>query len=441
MILVAGAVAVTLAALEYGRQAAQEAYDRLLAGAAFQISRSVSVDDSEVVVDLPVSAFELLALAPNDRVVYRLMDSNGATITGREDVPPPRKISRDTIYYSASVTGETYRLASIKRQFVERAYIGDVTIIVGHTMRARSELAWDIAQNALWIVLVAGGVLVALTVFAVRLALRPLRRIERALLARDPKDLSQLDVNAPHEVKAMIAAIDRFMARLARRVTIMQNLIADATHQLRTPIAALRAQAELAAGETDPARLRAIAARIHNRAVGLSRLTDQLLNQALVIHRSDAAEQNIIDLRTVVMQASEDSDHDTLSSSTDLRLDLPENPVYVRGDALSLGEATKNLINNAFRYGEPPILLTLRNAQTSEISVTDYGPGIPESDWPDSGRRFARIAGSAPGSAGLGLAIVNAVAEAHSGSLDFSRNADGQFVATLKLPPASEEKP
>lgn len=441
LILVSGGVAVTLAALEYGRQAAEEAYDRLLAGAAFQISRSVSVVDGEIVVDLPVSAFELLALAPNDRVAYRLMDSQTVTITGRDDVPPPPSESRDTVYYSTKLSGETYRLASIRRQFVERAYVGDVIIIVGHTIRARSALAWDIAQNALLIVLIAGVVLVALTIFAVRSALQPLRRIEGALLARDPKDLSPLEVTAPHEVKTMIAAIDRFMARLSRRVTVMQNLIADATHQLRTPIAALRAQAELATGENDPDRLRAIAARIHNRAVGLSRLTDQLLNQALVIHRSDTAEQNVIDLRAVVMLASEDTDHDMLSSGTDLRLDFPENPVYVRGDALSLGEATKNLINNAFRYGAPPVLLTVRSAPTSEISVTDHGPGIPESDWPDSGRRFARVAGSVPGSAGLGLAIVNAVAEAHSGHLEFSRNTDGHFVATLKLPPASEDTP
>ena len=79
------------------------------------------------------------------------------------------------------------------------------------------------------------------------------------------------------------------MARQARQFEIMRNLIADASHQLRTPVAAMRAQAELAADEPDPARQRGIVARIHDRAVGLSRLTDQLLNHALIIHRADAA--------------------------------------------------------------------------------------------------------------------------------------------------------
>jgi len=443
LILIGGGIAVTWAALEYGRRAAEEAYDRLLAGAAFQISRSVAVLDNEMVVDLPVSAFELLALAPEDRVVYRVDDDAGTTITGDGRVPVAKKRTDGAAYYTAAFGGEGMRFVSLRRQFAERAYVGGVRIIVGHTLRARSALAWDIARNALLIVVAAGVILVGLTVFAVRSALRPLRRIEGALLARDPKDLSPLDVNAPLEVKAMVAAIDRFMARLARRVTGMQNLIADASHQLRTPVSALRAQAELAQDETDPDRLRAIIERVHDRAVGLSRLTDQLLNQALVIHRSDAADQSLIDLRTVAMRVSEETDHDLASTEADLRLDLPEDPVLVQADALSLTEATKNLVNNALRYGTPPVSLSVRQigkaCGTADIAVADHGPGIPEAEWPDSGRRFARSAGADKVSAGLGLAIVNAVAEAHGGRLEFARLDNGAFSAALRLPFVSED--
>lgn len=448
LILIAGGVSVTLAALAYGWRAAEEAYDKLLAGAAFEIVRSISVVNDRLIVDLPVSAFEILALAPDDRIVYRVLDRNGTTITGYESVPAPPVAfaadstgadgSGDALYYSGTFGGEEVRLVAERRVFAERSFVGEVVVVVGHTLRARTELAWDIARNALFIVASAGLVLIGLTIFAVRSALRPLRRIEQALLTRDPKDLSPLDVAAPREVETMVSAIDRFMLRLSRRVQIMQNLIADATHQLRTPMAALRAQAELAGEETDVERLRLIAGRIQNRAVGLSRLTNQLLDQALIIHRSDAAAQVPIDLRVVAIRVSDESDHDLLSSQDDLRLDLAEENVMVLGDELSLVEATKNLVNNAFRYGKPPVILKVRNLQAPSITIIDQGEGISEHDWADSGRRFARSAGSAPDSAGLGLSIVNAVAEAHKGRLTFSRTPEGAFCATLEFPDIGE---
>jgi len=439
LILIAGGVSVTLAALAYGWRAAEEAYDKLLAGSAFEIIRSVSVANDRIIVDLPVSAFEILALAPDDRIVYRIIDRTGRTITGYDGVPAPVEQAGtagqgEAVYYSGEFGGEEVRLVAVRRLFVERSFVGEVVVVVGHTLRARTALAWDIARNALFIVAIAGLVLIGLTVFAVRSALRPLRRIERALLTRDPTDLSPLDVTAPREVETMVSAIDRFMGRLSRRVEIMQNLIADATHQLRTPMAALRAQAELAGEEKDAEQLRIIAKRIQNRAVGLSRLTNQLLNQALIIHRADATAQMPIDLRVVAIRVSDEIDHDLNSGQDDLRLDLPEEPVIVLGDELSLVEATKNLVNNAFRYGKPPVTLSVRDGRRRAIMVSDQGEGIPEGDWADSGRRFARTAGSAPDSAGLGLSIVNAVAEAHQGHLIFSRALDGGFCATLEFP-------
>jgi two-component system sensor histidine kinase TctE len=437
LILAAGGIAISVAAYAYGRQAAQEAYDRMLAGAAFQIVQAVSIIDGRVVVNLPVSAFELLALAPDDRVFYRIVGPNGGTITGYEDLPPPASQGGEMTFYSADYSGETVRLASAVRRFAERGFTGEVQIVVGHTTRARAALARDITTKALALLAIAGVALVALVAFAVRSSLGPLVRIEQALRARDPKDLSPLIVSTPREVETTVAAINRFMARLADRVTIMQNLIADATHQLKTPIAAVRAQAELASGEQDAARLRTIAGRIHTRAVGLSRLADQLLNQALIIHRSDAAAQELIDLREVAIRATDETDHDLLSSGLDLHLDLPEHPVHARGDALSLVEATKNLLSNALRYGAPPVTFSVEHDPSTGMAafaITDCGRGVPESDWPDSGRRFARSAGSLPDSAGLGLAIVNAVAEAHRGKLVFSRTADGRFRVALTLP-------
>ena len=436
-ILAIGGVGVTLAALAYGRQAAEEAYDKLLAGAAFEITRALSVSDGAVTVDLPVSAFEILALAPEDRVFYRVVLPGGETLTGYDALPAPAAAGEAVQFYGAAFRGAPIRLAATRRAFVERAFAGEVEVIVGQTLRARSALAWDIARKALAIVSIVGLVLAALSVLAVRASLGPLRRIERALSERDPLDLTPLDVAPPAEVRAMVGAIDRFMARLAQRVAAMQTLLADATHQLRTPIAALRAQAELAVDEEDSAQLRSITTRIHRRAVGLSRLADQLLNQAMVIHRADAAARARVDLRQVAITVSEEADHDLFASDATLRLDLSEEPVWVEGDAFSLVEATKNLVINAFRHGETPVTLEVRlEAGQGAIAVIDEGPGISAPERARIGERLARST-HRPESAGIGLAIVQAVAEAHGGRLGFDRDSARGFRARLTLPAAA----
>lgn len=435
LILAASGTVVALAAYAYGREAAEAAYDRLLAGAAFQIAQSVAVSADRLTVDLPVSAFELLALAPDDRVVYRVLDRTGATLTGYDDVAPPADHAADLVFYSSRRSGETMRLASTRRRFAEQAYSGNVEIIVGHTTRARDDLAADIATKAMLIVAVAGVVVAALTVFAVRSSLAPLARIEAALAMRDPKDLSPLAVRTPREVEALVGGINRFMDRLQRRMTGMQTLIADTAHQLRTPIAALRAQAELAGEESDPEALRAIAQKIRRRAAGLGRLADQLLNQALIVHRADALPDERLDLREVAMRVADEADG--LMPDGHLRLSLGEDAVRIAGDAFSLAEAAKNLVHNAVRHGAAPVSLTVSanwDLGLAEIAVLDAGDGIAEADWADSGRRFSLATGRHTDGAGIGLAIVNAVAASHGGRLVFSRAADGRFRAALQVP-------
>ncbi|WP_084174979.1 sensor histidine kinase [Afifella pfennigii] len=433
-------LAVAFAALAYGRQAAQQAYDRLLIGAAGQIAGAVSIRDGEVVVDIPASAFDLLALAREDRVVYAVFGPDGTLLTGYDELQRP-EAAEDVAFAHASFAGEPVRLVALKRHFAERAFRGTVTVVVGQTLRARSELAWDIAGSALVVVAVAGLLMVALVIFAIRSALLPLRRIENLLSSREPQDLTPLRLAVPSEIGHLTAAINRFMARIDRQVTATRGLIADASHQLRTPVTALRAQAELAAEENDPERQRAIVARIHKRAVGLGRLTDQILSHAMIIHRAEAVPRESVDLRLVAMKAVEETDAGVEGAGAPIRLDLPEEPVLCRGDEFSLVEAVKNLLNNALKHGRPPVDLSAANeGERALITVRDTGEGLPPEDWQAASRRFFDSAGASPSQAGLGLAIVGAVAKAHGGSLKFARPPEGGFAASLVVPAAPAEK-
>lgn len=441
LLILAGGAGVTVAAVNYGRHAAQEAYDRLLIGAANQIAGAVSLRDGAVVVDLPVSAFELLALAPDDRILYAVIDPAGQVVTGYDGVPLPPPGDR---FATLPMAGEPFRLAVVDRTFAERAFAGTIRVVVGQTLRARQDLASQITRNAMGVLAIAALAMAALTVFAVRSSLAPLRTIERALAARSPQDLSPLDVPVPREVGGLVASLSHFMGRLDRQIAGMRSLIADASHQLRTPIAALRAQAELAADEPDPARQREIVARIRSRSVNLGRLADQLLSHAMIIHRADAEPHERIDLREVAIRAVDESDHDLLATDTVLRLDLPEDPVEVVGDTLSLVEACKNLVTNAFRHGRPPVTVTVWTEDGApRIGVQDTGPGMPPEHWDNAPVRYSRKSGVSPDSAGLGLVIVEAVARAHGGRLRFRIAPNGCFEAALVLPTGSgpDERP
>ena len=305
LLLAAGGAAVSVAAVAYGRGAAQQSFDRLLIGAANQIAQALTLLDGEISVDIPVAAFELLALAPDDRIVYAVYSPDGTLITGYAGIVGPRP---DQTFSDGDFSGEAARFAAVDRRFSERALSGMVRVVVGQTMRARDELTRTITRSALIAVAAAGVVMSGLAVFAVRSALGPLHRIERDLAMRAPADLTPLDVEVPREISRLVGTLNGFMARVDRQVGATRRLIGDASHQLRTPIAAIRAQSELAAGETDPARQTAIVGRIHRRAVSLSRLTDQLLNHALIIHRADAVPLNVLDLRRVAIAALEEID-------------------------------------------------------------------------------------------------------------------------------------
>lgn len=430
LLLLAGGVVVAVAAFSYGHNAAQRAYDRLLIGAARQIAASVTIREGRVSVDLPTSAFELLALAQQDRIVYAVFSPAG-TVTGYDIARPPAP----DILYSGSFAGEAARFASIQRRFAERDFAGPVDVVVGQTLRARNALAGEITRNALIVMAVAGGLMSVLAAFSIRSVLDPLRRVEAALAGRTPQELTPLDLPVPREIGGLVRALNQFMARIGRQVDANRTLIADASHQLRTPIAAMRAQAALAAEETDPVRQRAIVARIHARSVHLGRLTDQMLNRALITHRADAVPQQRLDLRAVAIRTVDESDHDLPAPQDLLRLDLPEDAVWCDGDALSLVEACKNLIVNAFRYGQPPVtLVVLRRPGRAVMAVRDAGAGIPQADWPEAASRYARQSGVSPTSAGLGLSIVEAVARAHGGQLRFGRTPAGEFEAMIVLP-------
>lgn len=437
LLLIAGGALVSVAALAYGRQAAQTAFDRLLLGSARQVVDSTSVIDGRVMADIPVSAFELLALAPEDRVFYRIVGHDGQTLTGYDSLDiPDEDDAPDVAYYNLEFNGEPIRVIAMSKRFAERAFSGTIQVLVGQTLRARNALAQELVGSAVLVVVLVGVSMAILAVLAVYSALRPLYRIERSFSSRDPRDLTPLDVAVPSELTPVVSAINRFMSRLDRQMETTNNLIADSAHQLRTPIAALRAQTELATEESDPAALSVSLERIHARSRSLSRLTEQLLSRALIIHRNDSVVRTRVDLRTVAMETADEFDIDSQGRARELRLQLPEFAVWVRGDVLSLREACKNLVNNAFVHGQPPVTLIVETVGDKVVlAIQDQGQGMPDQTELRAGERFVQADETANRlGTGIGLAIVQEVLKAHGGKLLFSPADRQGFKVSMVFP-------
>ncbi|AVO36929.1 sensor histidine kinase [Pukyongiella litopenaei] len=431
-VLVLGGAVVLVAALAYGRQAAREAYDRLLLGAASDIATAISIRDGAAIVDLPVSAFELMSLAPDDRIRYRVVGPDGATLTGDGAAPLPEGAATgESVFYDGTFGAEPARYVAVTRRFAERRFSGPVQVVVGHTLLARRDLARDIARNAMLVLGAAGAVMALFAWLVVSRALEPLPRLSDALAAREPTDLTPLSLSAPKEVAGMLVALNTFMARLERQSVATGKLIADAAHQLRTPVAAIRAQAQLAASETDPDRRARIVARIEDRTAGLGRLLDQLLSRAMIIHRADTEPATPLDLRDVAVDIVEATDDLFLDAGIEVELALPDDPVPVRGDGLSLTEAGKNLLTNALYHGKPPIRLGVTDGDMAALWVSDRGDGPAPGILQSAGRRFAKSGSS--GGTGIGLAIAREVAEGHGGRIRMTRD-DGRHAVALELP-------
>jgi two-component system sensor histidine kinase TctE len=430
----AGSVVLGTAAWVYARLAADDAYDRLLVGAALQIAESIYAQEGTISVDPPVSAFETLSLSANDRIFYKVVDPRGEVLTGYDDLIPTGSFAeaREPLISDGEYRGFPVRVAVVGRLISDPVAPGWTHVVVAQTREARASLTRDLTLKALLLVFAMTGLAFMGVLFAVRRALEPLTRVERELRSRDPKDLTPLDLEIPREIQTLVFTINRFMDRLSGRIALMQRFIADAAHQIRTPLAGLASQVDLLTEEVRPERREQQLNRVRERTAELGRLTNQLLNHAMIIHRAEVAEFDTIDLAVLARQVLINAVPLSLDRDVDISFQDPPDPVLMRGDAVSLREALSNLIHNALKHGAETRLEVRVFAEDDAaiVEVVDDGPGIPVSEWQRVREPFHTK--SATGS-GLGLSIAGDVVRAHGGELRFRERTDDGFAVILRF--------
>jgi two-component system sensor histidine kinase TctE len=451
LLFLCGTLLLFLGARAYGRLAADRSYDRLLAGSALSIAETLSIVRGEIRVDVPYAALDMLSAAPEDRVFYRVSGPDGRTLTGYDDLPRPdadglrgapapvdaTAAPEPVRFFDADYAGEPVRFALLARRIAEPGLNGRILVQVGQTRRARQELARELVLGALAPIALITLLALGAVWFGVRRALQPLGRVGAELAAREPADLSLVATPVPADLAPVVDSLNGFMRRLDANFAILRGFIAAAAHQMRTPLAALRVQAQLALDEDDPREQRAQLLAVERNASRLSRLLDQLLSDATVTHRSDLRRFERFDVVPVLRRALRDV-APLADGAARVQFESELESAPFTGDAVMLGEALRNLVDNALRHGAaaPGALVEVRlraEADALALSVSDRGPGLAGEDRERLFERFTRGTDTVPG-AGLGLAIVRQVARSHGGEVQLLDREGGGLRAELRLP-------
>lgn len=421
----------------YAQRAAEQAFDRLLAASALTIAGSVQIEDDGVTVEPPVSS--LAMLSGSERVFYEALASNGRLITGYGDLAPglPLAQSATPVYDYLNYHDEPVRVATVGRLVSASQHAGWVTVRVAETLGSREALADEILGRSVLPLVAVALVALGLLWFGVQRAFAPLAVVERELRRRAPDDLQPVSAPVPQEVSRLVEALNAFMHRLSGLMNTLNTLVADAAHQVRTPLASLRAQAEVALEEPDPERLHARIQRIHQNATHASQLINQLLMDATITHRLGKGARAPVGVAEAV---NETRRRIGPLEARRLRIDIaPEvRRARIAGDRVALREMLRNLVDNALRYapdGPVDIQATPVAGYRVALTVSDRGPGIADDEKEAVQQRFTRgrAGESLPGS-GLGLAIVRSVAVAHGGSLWLQDRPGGGLSARVILP-------
>jgi two-component system sensor histidine kinase TctE len=372
-----------------------------------------------------------------DRVFYAVEDPTGRAVTGYEDLSEslPELTSAGPVFADTIYRGELVRVASVGRLTSSGGDADWVTIHVAETQSEREALAGEILSNAIVPVVALTLLAIALVWFGIGRMFAPLYQLEQELRGRAPDDLSPVDLPVPVEVSQLVSGLNAFMARLGSAMERVTGLVAEAAHEVRTPLASLRAQAEVAMDEQDPVALRARVGRIHQGAVQASQLVSQLLMEATISHRLENQETDTTAFGAVVEDVRQRLDPDQAGR---LVVDLSDAVAAapIRGDRVALREMVRNVVDNALVYSDGQVEIGGGvDEGVMTMAVSDRGPGIAEAEKPVVLERFKR--GAASGTrvgSGLGLSIVKRVVEAHRGALRLVDRQGGGLVVEIDLP-------
>ena len=440
----------TLVLYRQALRAADTAYDRTLLATAKSIGEQLqavgSGDDLRVQATLLYSALEAFEADNRSRIYYRVSGFRGEMVSGFEDLPPwkgglpGRGIYAALVdFYDDTYRDEPVRMAVLLQPVAGTGGQGMATIQVAETLELRQTLARQILVDTLW--RQAGLVLLiaAVVVWVVQRATRPVRRVSAALDTRAENDLTPLELSdAPRELRPLMEATNQHMARLDHLLQHQKRFVRDTSHQLRTPLAVLKAQVQSARrGDVPPAQALEEIAHTVDRA---TELANQMLALAKVEQLRQQDDAVVLDWSAVARQVALDLSPLVADRLIDFSVELQ--PAPVRAHEWALRELTRNLLHNAIKYTPEGGRITVTlvcDAHAAALTIADSGSGISRTLRERLFQPFASESGQVRASgAGLGLAICREIVLSLGGQISLDNRLDGGRVAgldaTVRLP-------
>ena len=399
---------------------ASDAYDQALMDVGIALGERIRANEGAVTVDLPGVAEQVLRTDKFDAIYYAVRSPEGTALAGDAGLPPVPADSEPeegVIAYDGEYRGEKIRVVAMLVPCGGRICV----VQVAETINKRINLARDIVLSSLVPELVIVLMTLAIVWFGVKRGLAPLEDLSAEIRARSARDLRPIDpAQAPVEARPLVSALNQLFGQVAAASSNQQRFLANAAHQLRTPLAGLQAHAEIALAQGVPGEVRAQLEQVHRATIRTARLANQLLALARAEpggFRPDAFAP--VNLRTIVEDAADEWVHRAMAREIDLGFELSD--AQVPGDAVLLREALGNLVHNALEYSVPGGRVTVRTGLRNRqpfLEVEDDGPGIPPAERERVLERFYRVTGTAGTGSGLGLAIVREIAAAHGAQLE-----------------------
>jgi two-component system, OmpR family, sensor histidine kinase TctE len=397
---------------------ATEAYNQALVDIGIALGSYVRTADSGYLFDLPPAVEQALRTDRYDTIYYRVVSPEGGNISGDPDLPLPPDAGGGS--YDAQVKGQRVHVVSVQ------APCGASTcnILVAETTVKRARLTRDILFSSLMPQMLLAAATLVIVWFGVKRGLGPLARLSEEIKRRSPRDLHPIDAAAaPEETRPLLTALNGLLEQVAEVSRNQQRFLANAAHQLRTPLAGLQAHTELALTQPLPGAVRAELEQVHQATIRTARLANQLLALARA-EPGTRGDPSRVDLKAVVEAEADAWVHQALARDIDLGFELE--PAPMQGDAFLLREALANLVHNAIEYSNRSGRVTVRTGARNDhafVEVEDDGPGIPALERGRVLERFYRVPGTSGTGSGLGLAIVREIAVGHGAGIELGDGA------------------
>lgn len=412
------------------------AYDRALHEIGREIVLHVRFEGTRPRLELSEAAGQVLLVDQDDLLFFRVAAEDGTVLGGDLGLPParPGEPGARPQFYNDVVRGSPVRMLAAWMPVEPPDPSGrarQVLVQVAETRNKRSRFAWEMVANVVLPQLLLMVMATAVVWFGVSRGLAPLSRLRDALSARSHLDLSPIDTHeVPGEVRPLVNEVNDLMMRLGKTFDFQNRFVADAAHQLKTPVSGLKAQIEMALRENDGERVRHSLAQLYVSADRLSRLVRQLLSLA---RNEPGALANLqlqpLDLHAFALEVSMDWVPEALKRQIDLGFEGEAQLLMIEADRDRLRELMNNLIDNAIRYSKPGGRVTVRTgagaADRCHLSISDDGPSIPVDERQRIFQRFHRLLGTQEDGSGLGLAIVREIASLHGASITLEEDTDG----------------